>query len=80
MFKDSKMDINGGDNSLDTKVAKEIFNELEAYLNKPIEEICQEYWSRKEAEEKENQNRITKTEDRKEILDNYKTTNQFLYT
>jgi 2-polyprenyl-3-methyl-5-hydroxy-6-metoxy-1,4-benzoquinol methylase len=52
---------------------------LEIYLNKPIEKISQEFWSREQAEEAERQNRVAEAKSSKEILDYYKTTERYLY-
>ncbi len=79
MFTDDKIDIGGAGAALDLKIAKEIFSELEVYLNKPIEKISEVYWSRKEAKEQEEQERIIKTGSADEITSYYKTTEQFLY-
>ena len=66
-------------NGLEARASQEIFGDLTAYLQKPIERIAEEYWRYHEGEDLIAQRRVGDATDERQVLAYYAQTPHYLY-
>ena len=79
LFYDRDFKIGERKEALNTKLAKQIFEELEEFEGKGIEKIAQEYWLNKDTQDKLKQEDIERNATERKVFDYYAATPQYLY-
>ena len=79
MFRDKRLEKELQLGGLDPKAAREVFGDLTAYLQQPIDVIAEEYWRYRTGEDLIAQQRVGEAKDETPVLAYYAATPHYLY-